>query len=166
MVNNSPSLSNRIRGGVVCSRFGPFSLSLSFLWSSLVFSRFRSRFRGSRRRREERGRWRRERERERSLVVVVILVALLALLNAISMARKLGTKKCRTQNARFNKHRNERRRSLSFAVLKIFASSNRSERKRETKEGLALARSFVRVTRVCDILKNILLDGRLTRQKM
>ena len=107
-----------------------------------------------------------ERERERSLVVVVILVALLALLNAISMARKLGTKKCRTQNARFNKHRNERRRSLSFAVLKIFASSNRSERKRETKEGLALARSFVRVTRVCDILKNILLDGRLTRQKM
>lgn len=107
-----------------------------------------------------------ERERERSLVVVVILVALLALLNAISMARKLGTKKCRTQNARFNKHRNERRRSLSFAVHKIFASSNRSERKRETKEGLALARSFVRVTRVCDILKNILLDGRLTRQKM
>ena len=107
-----------------------------------------------------------ERERERSLVVVIILVALLALLNAISMARKLGTKKCRTQNARFNKHRNERRRSLSFAVLKIFASSNRSERKRETKEGLALARSFVRVTRVCDILKNILLDGRLTRQKM
>ena len=131
----------------MCSRFGPFSLSLSFLWSSLVFSRFRSRFRGwSRRRREERGRWRRERERERSLVVVVILVALLALLNAISMARKLGTKKCRTQNARFNKHRNERRRSLSFAVHKIFASSNRSERKRETKEGLALARSFVRVT--------------------
>ena len=153
----------------MCSRFGgPFFLSFSFLWSSLVFSRFRSRFRGSRRRREERGRWRRERERERerSLVVVVILVALLALLNAISMARKLGTKKCRTQNARFNKHRNERRRSLSFAVHKIFASSNRSERKRETKEGLALARSFVRVTRVCDILKNILLDGRLTRQKM
>ena len=64
VVNNSPSLSNRIGGGVVCSRFGPFSLSLSFLWSSLVFSRFRSRFRGSRRRREERGRWRRERERE------------------------------------------------------------------------------------------------------
>ena len=45
-------------------------------------------------------------------------------------------------------------------------SLRRSERKRERKEGLALARSFVRVTRVCDILKNILLDGRLTRQKM
>ena len=167
MVNNSPSLSNRIGGGVVCSRFGPFSLSLSFLWSSLVFSRFRSRFFAGREEDERNAADGAERERERSLVVVVvILVALLALLNAISMARKLGTKKCRTQNARFNKHRNERRRSLSFAVLKIFASSNRSERKRETKEGLALARSFVRVTRVCDILKNILLDGRLTRQKM
>ena len=143
------------------------SLSLSFLWSSLVFSRFRSRFFAVGREEDERNAADgAERERERSLVVVVILVALLALLNAISMARKLGTKKCRTQNARFNKHRNERRRSLSFAVHKIFASSNRSERKRETKEGLALARSFVRVTRVCDILKNILLDGRLTRQKM
>ena len=143
------------------------SLSLSFgrLSSFLVFDRAFSRL-VAKKTRGTRPMAQRERERERTLVVVVILVALLALLNAISMARKLGTKKCRTQNARFNKHRNERRRSLSFAVLKIFASSNRSERKRETKEGLALARSFVRVTRVCDILKNILLDGRLTRQKM
>ena len=151
---------------MLCVRALVLSLSLSFLWSSLVFSRFRSRFFAGREEDERNAADGAERERERSLVVVVILVALLALLNAISMARKLGTKKCRTQNARFNKHRNERRRSLSFAVLKIFASSNRSERKRETKEGLALARSFVRVTRVCDILKNILLDGRLTRQKM
>ena len=138
-----------------------FPLVVSRLFSfSIALSRVAKKTRGTRPMAQ------RERERERSLVVVVILVALLALLNAISMARKLGTKKCRTQNARFNKHRNERRRSLSFAVHKIFASSNRSERKRETKEGLALARSFVRVTRVCDILKNILLDGRLTRQKM
>ena len=150
----------------MCSRFGPFSLSLFPLVVSRLFSFSIALSRVAKKTRGTRPMAQRERERERSLVVVVILVALLALLNAISMARKLGTKKCRTQNARFNEHRNERRRSLSFAVHKIFASSNRSERKRETKEGLALARSFVRVTRVCDILKNILLDGRLTRQKM
>ena len=167
MVNNSPSLSNRIGGGCCVFALWSFlSLSLFPLVVSRLFSFSIALSRVAKKTRGTRPMAQRERERERSLVVVVILVALLALLNAISMARKLGTKKCRTQNARFNKHRNERRRSLSFAVLKIFASSNRSERKRETKEGLALARSFVRVTRVCDILKNILLDGRLTRQKM
>ena len=77
------------------------SLSLSFgrLSSFLVFDRA---FAG--REEDERNAAdgaERERERERSLVVVVILVALLALLNAISMARKLGTKKCRTQQRAF-----------------------------------------------------------------
>ena len=76
------------------------SLSLSFgrLSSFLVFDRA---FAVGREEDERNAADGAERERERSLVVVVILVALLALLNAISMARKLGTKKCRTQQRAF-----------------------------------------------------------------
>jgi hypothetical protein len=176
VVNNSPSLSPIGLGGrgvlcVLCALVLSLSLSLSFgrLSSFLVFFDRALKTRGTR------GRWRRERERERErslvVVVVVILVALLALLNAISMARKLGTKKCRTQQQQRAFYETPER-TTTFAFFRRsqnfrFESKRTEERERETKEGLALARSFVRVTqRVCDILKNILLDGRLTRQKM
>jgi len=86
---------------VLCVRALVLSLSLSLsfgrLSSFLVFDRaFAGREEDERNAADGA-----ERERERSLVVVVILVALLALLNAISMARKLGTKKCRTQQRAF-----------------------------------------------------------------
>ena len=144
-------------------------LSLS-LFPLVVFSRFRSRFRGSRRRREERGRWRRERERE------IPRRRRHSRCPFGSFKRDLDGTKIGDENVKrvlntgrtsfFRRSKSRKRTERQKAEHKIFASSNRSERKRETKEGLALARSFVRVTRVCDILKNILLDGRLTRQKM
>ena len=149
---------------MLCVRALVLSLSLSFLWSSLVFSRFRSRFRGSRRRREERGRWRREREREIPRRRRHSRCPFGSFKRDLD-GTKIGDEKMSNTTTRvlINTGTNDDVRFLSpFTKFSL----RRSERKRETKEGLALARSFVRVTRVCDILKNILLDGRLTRQKM
>ena len=79
-----------------------------------------------------------ERERERSLVVVVILVALLALLNAISMARKLGTKKCRTQQQQRAFYETPER-TTTFAFFRRsqnfrFESKRTEERERERQK--------------------------------
>ena len=144
MVNNSPSLSNRIRGGVVCSRVGPFSLSL-FLWSSLVFLVFDRGFRGVAKKTRGNVADGAERERERS-PSSSSFVTLLALLNAIRWHENWGRKNVEHNNARFmNTGTNDFDvRFLSpftkFSLLRIEANG------RETKEGLALARSFVRVT--------------------
>ena len=65
VVNNSPSLSNRIGGGVVCSRFGPFSLSLFPLVVSRLFSFSIALSRVAKKTRGTRPMAQRERERER-----------------------------------------------------------------------------------------------------
>ena len=167
---SSLSLQSDTGGCCVFALWSFLSLSLSFgrLSSFLVFDRARGsrrRRRGTRRREDER----RERERERSLVVVVILVALLALLNAISMHTKNWGRKNVEHKTRvlINTGTNDDVRFLSpftkFSLLRIEANG-----RRETESSFVRshARSFVRVTRVCDTTKNILLDGRLTRQKM
>ena len=66
VVNNSPSLSNRI-GGVVCSRFGPFSLSLFPLVVSRLFSFSIALSRVAKKTRGTRPMAQREREREREI---------------------------------------------------------------------------------------------------
>ena len=142
VVNNSPSLSpiGLGRRGVLCVRALVLSLSLSLsfgrLSSFLVFFDRALKTRGTR------GRWRRERERERErslvVVVVVILVALLALLNAISMARKLGTKKCRTQQQQRAFYETPER-TTTFAFFRRsqnfrFESKRTEERERERQK--------------------------------
>ena len=143
VVNNSPSLSPIGLGGrgvlcVLCALVLSLSLSLSFgrLSSFLVFDRA---FFAGREEDERNAADGAERERERSLVVVVILVALLALLNAISMARKLGTKKCRTQQQQQRAFYETPERTTTFAFFRRsqnfrFESKRTEERERERQK--------------------------------